>query len=278
MTTTIRDLLRHAHQQTRMVGSCHQMETQVLLSHVLAKPRSYLLAWPQATVSAARAARFQTLLARCIHGEPLAYIVGRREFWSLPLVVTRDTLIPRPESELLVEKALERIQSVASPLIADLGTGSGAIALAIAHDRPDARIIATDKSAAALAIAQENATTLGLSTIQWRHGSWLTPVRNMTFDLIVSNPPYVAATDPHLRALAFEPPHALISGPSGLDDIALIANTARAQLVTGGGLLLEHGHDQKAAVEAILHNSNYAHIEDYRDYSGNDRVIFGCAT
>jgi len=191
-------------------------------------------------------AAFTALIERRQQGEPIAYITGRREFWSLDLAVSPATLIPRPETELLVEQALARIRLEEPSRIADLGTGCGAIALAIAHERPQARVLAIDSSDAALEIARANAESLGVASIEFHLGEWFAPVENQRFDIVVSNPPYLRADDPHLRVgdLRFEPRAALVAGTEGLEAIRAIAHAALAHLAAGGWLLLEHGFDQ----------------------------------
>jgi release factor glutamine methyltransferase len=195
-------------------------DAEVLLCAALDKPRSYLFAWPEAEVAPDVEARYRDWLARRAAGTPLAYLLGQREFWSLPLAVSDATLIPRPDTELLIEQAL-RLPLPAQAAVADLGTGSGAIALALASERPHWLVSAVEQSAAALTVARANGKSLGLGNIDWREGSWFEPLAERRFDLIVSNPPYLAQDDPHLQAgdLRFEPRSALTSGVDGLDDI-----------------------------------------------------------
>ncbi len=221
--------------------------------------------------------RLHELLARRVRGEPVAYLTGNREFWSLDLNVTPDVLIPRPETELLVEQTLARIPEDAEWTIADLGTGSGAIALAIATERPHCRLIATDSSAAALAVARENAARLGIATLEFRHGEWLKPLAGMRLDVIVSNPPYVRVNDPHLTQgdVRFEPESALVAGTDGLDAIRCIAADAVSCLRPGGWLLFEHGYDQAQAVRALLETRGYDRVASCRDTSGHERVTAG---
>ncbi len=199
---------------------------------------------------------------------------GRREFWSLELLVSPAALIPRPETELLVEQALKRIPSDTPCLIADLGTGSGAVAVAIAKARPRSRVIAGDISPQALALARQNALRHTLNNIEFRQGDWFAPLSEQA-DVIVSNPPYLRNDDPHLAAgdLRFEPRLALLGGTDGLDAIRQLAAQAKHHLKAGGWLLLEHGFDQKQAAINLLRQHHYQHIADYRDYSGQDRVI-----
>jgi release factor glutamine methyltransferase len=218
--------------------------------------------------------QLEGLLARRQRGEPVAYITGTREFWSMELNVTPATLIPRPETELLVEKTLEHIPCDAALAIADLGTGSGAVALAIAKERPRCRVIATDSSPAALDVASSNAEKFGLTNIEFREGDWFAPLAGDTFDMIVSNPPYIRAGDPHLKQgdLRFEPATALVSGDDGLDAIRHITRHAREFLKPGGWLLFEHGWDQADAAGEILRRQGYRDIVSHADLAGHARV------
>lgn len=254
-----------------------KLDAELLLSAALEKPRSHIIAWPEKQLDEPARDRFMELLQRRVDGEPIAHILGRREFWSLPLRVTADTLIPRPDTETLVETALEYLPADSRARVLDLGSGSGAIALAIRHERPDCRVIATDASETALAIARQNAKDLGLD-VEFRCGSWWEAIgTDECFELIVSNPPYIPATDPHLERgdVRFEPRSALASGADGLDDIRMIVHGAGAHLVAGGWLLLEHGYDQAEAVAGILAATGFESIRQVRDNGGNDRVSGG---
>ncbi|HXY97594.1 MAG TPA: peptide chain release factor N(5)-glutamine methyltransferase [Steroidobacteraceae bacterium] len=261
----------------RAAGAAAGLDAELLLAHVLAVPRARLKSHPQAPVEPAAAERFLALLGRRAAGEPLAYLTGRREFWSLDLAVTPDVLIPRPETELLVERALA--VGSAEPLrVADLGTGSGAVALALARERPRWRIVATDVSAPALAVARANAAALGLSQIEFLSGSWFEPLGEARFDLIVSNPPYVAADDPALSgpALAFEPALALTPpGGDALASLRVLARGAPARLTHGGWLLLEHGATQGREVRAELVAAGFTHVRSHRDLAGHERMTEG---
>lgn len=270
----VRSLLARAAQR---LGS--RVDAELLLLHVLDKPRSWLFAHADELPAACVAAAYAALVERRRAGEPVAYLTGRRGFWTLELEVTPATLIPRPETERLVELALERLPREASVRVADLGTGSGAIALAIASERPRARILATDASADALAVARGNAARLGLGQVDFAQGDWLAPLAGERFDLIVSNPPYIEAGDPHLAQgdLRFEPPLALASGVDGLDAIRRIVHDARAALVPGGWLLFEHGWNQGAAARALLHGAGYAQVSTAQDLEARDRVSGGRA-
>ena len=252
-------------------------DADLLLAHALGRSRAWLLAHADDAIAAAEATRFQALVERRAAGEPVAYLIGSRGFWTLELAVTPATLVPRPETELLVELALERIPADAEARIADLGTGSGAIAPAIAGERPRARVVATDASVEALAIASENARRNRIGNVEFRHGDWLQPLAGERFDLIASNPPYIALGDPHLGEgdLRFEPALALSSGSDGLDAIRVIVGAAPSHLRAGGWLLLEHGWEQGEAVRALLRDGGFVEIATERDLEGRDRVSLG---
>ena len=252
-------------------------DAECLLAHALGRPRTWLYAHGDARAEPALRQRFDALVARRAAGEPVAYLTGRRGFWNLELQVTPDTLIPRPETELLVELALARLPRDRAVDVADLGTGSGAIALAIARERPRARVVATDASPAALAVAQGNAQGLAIGNVECRLGDWLAPLAGDRFDLIASNPPYIAAGDPHLEAgdLRFEPPAALASGADGLDAIRRSVAAAPAHLHPGGWLLLEHGWDQGPAVRGLLQVGGFVEVATHPDLEGRDRTSLG---
>ncbi len=266
--------------ERRLIGTSDspRLDAELLLAHVLGRPRSHLYAWPERRPSAECIARFEQLIERRRSGEPIAYLIGRREFWSLELEVTPDTLIPRPETELLVELALARLPGDAAVEVADLGTGSGAIALAIARERPLARVVATDDNPAALAVAERNARRLGLDNIEFAGGDWCTALSDRRFDLIVSNPPYIAADCVHPRHgdLRFEPRAALVAGADGLAALHTIIDQAPAHLVAAGRLLLEHGFDQGEAVAALLRQRGFVEVATHPDPAGHDRVGMGC--
>jgi len=251
-----------------------RLDAELLLMYVCKLTRTELLTRAATLLSLPQEEHLRQLILRRQGGEPIAYLIGRREFWSLQLAVSRATLIPRPETELVVERALAHIPPRVAYTIADLGTGSGAIAVALAHERPHCRIIASDISSEALAVARKNANQYQRNNIEFRQGEWFTPLPEK-LDLVVSNPPYIRDSDAHLSTddLRFEPRPALQGGPDGLDHIRRIAADATHHLKAGGWLLLEHGFDQKQAVVEILRRYRYQHITDYRDYSGQDRVI-----
>lgn len=254
-----------------------RLDAELLLCRVLDRPRSYLYTWPERELNSEQQAQLESLAERRRRGEPIAHILGEREFWSLPLKISSATLIPRPETELLVETALAHIQPGHPATIADLGTGSGAIALALASERPLSRIVAVEQSPEALAIAQANARQLGLDNIVFRHGSWFAPLNGQRFDLILSNPPYLREDDPHLQQgdVRHEPRTALVSGADGLDDLRTIIRQAPAHLLPGGWLILEHGYDQGAAVAALLQAAGFSEVAELKDLQGHDRVGIG---
>lgn len=274
---TIADALRQAAARLAPLHESARLDAEVLLAHVLGRERSFLFAWPEQVLSPEEAADFETQVERRKEGMPVAYLVGRQEFWSLSLRVTPDTLIPRPETERLVELALERIPSDRPWRVADLGTGSGAIALAIAHERPGCRLVATDRSAAALAVAEANAKSVGAQNIRFRQGDWFAALAGERYEVILSNPPYVAEGDPHLVAgdVCFEPREALTAGSDGLDAVRQLAAGALSHLAGNGWLLLEHGYNQGAAVRAVLETEGYRGISTYRDDGGVERVTIG---
>lgn len=271
----IRQLLATAAQALPGVEGRH--EAELLLLHVLGRERGWLFAHATDPVDPASGLAFAELLQRRVAGEPVAYLLGRRGFWTLDLAVSPDTLIPRPETERLVELALERLPEATPLRIADLGTGSGAIALALASERPQAQVLATDMSPGALAVAAANARRHGLDNVAFGQGSWHAPLAGERFDLIASNPPYIASADPHLARgdLRFEPASALASGHDGLDDIRLIIAGATAHLLPGGWLLLEHGWDQGAAIRALLSDAGFVEVATETDLEQRDRVSLG---
>jgi release factor glutamine methyltransferase len=268
---TLRCLLEHG--WTLLAGSSEsaRLEAEVLLAYVLRRPRSYLQAHEAARIDEATRAHYQALLTRRAQGEPLAYVTGVREFWSLPLAVTPDVLIPRPETELAVERCLALCGATPSA-VADLGTGSGAIALALAVERPQWRILATDCAADALQVARGNALRLGAQNVEFLQGDWFAPLPGRQFDLIVSNPPYVAASDAALDALRYEPALALSPGATGMEALHQIVLQAPAHLLPGGWLVLEHGAGQAAAVARSLVDAGYARVRCHPDLAGRDRV------
>ncbi len=253
-----------------------RLDAEVLLGEILGKGRTHFYTWPEQELTDQEAERFEELVRRRAGGEPVAYITGHREFWSLDLAVTCDTLIPRPETELLLEAALERIPPDAHWRVADLGTGSGAIALALAGERPGCFVVAVDRSAPALAVAQKNAERTGLANVQWLSGSWFEPLTGR-FQVIVSNPPYVREDDPHLAVgdVRFEPRRALSSGPDGLEDIRQLVNGAPHYLEAGGWLLVEHGFDQGESLRRLFRDRGLVNVFTRRDLGGLERISGG---
>lgn len=274
-TITVRGLLAAAAGELDSAEATREVE--LLLSHALGCSRTWLYAHADDAPAVACAVQFHALLLRRAAGEPLAYITGRREFWSLDLAVGPDVLIPRPETERLVELALEKIPPSGKVEIADLGTGSGAVALAIARERPQSRVLATDASAAALEVARGNAQHLGIANVAFAQGDWCAALGARQFDLVVSNPPYIAAGDAHLTQgdLRFEPSAALASGADGLDAIRSIAATVPGHLRLGGWLLLEHGFEQGSAVRDLLEEVGLIETFTAPDLAGRDRVSGG---
>lgn len=267
----IAELLRTAAAQIGREDAEH------LLLHLLGKSRSWLFAHDNEVLDKPLVETFQAWLTRRAVGEPVAYITGQRGFWTLNLNVSPATLIPRPETELLVELALAHWPREAAFSVADLGTGSGAIALAVASEHPAAHIIATDVSAAALQVARDNAQNHAIGNVEFRHGHWYAPLAGERFDLILSNPPYIEEGDAHLVQgdLRFEPRTALASGMDGLDDLRHIVALAPAHLKVGGWLLLEHGWQQGAAVRALLDAAGFSEVSSVRDLENRERVSLG---
>jgi len=254
-----------------------RLEAQILLCHIMQQPRAWLAAHDRDPLPPEQAAAFDALLQRRLGGEPIAYILGEREFYSLSFKVTPAVLIPRPETELLVELALERLPADRSVRVMDLGTGSGAVAVTLALHRPHAEVTAVDRSAAALEVARENMQRLGAGNLQLFQSDWYSALLRQNFDLIVSNPPYIAAADPHLAQgdVRFEPPSALASGADGLDDIRAIIKGATVHLKPGGWLLFEHGYDQAAACRELLAQAGFGQVASAADLAGIARVSYG---
>ena len=262
----------------RLTGSdSPRLDAELLLAHALRADRSHLRAHADAELAPAPAAEFARLVDSRMRGEPIAYLTGKREFWSLELKVTPATLIPRPETELLVEQALALLPPGTAMEVLDLGTGSGAIALAVAKERPRSRVTAVDISAAALQVARDNARALGLSNLEFLQGDWFGPIAARRFQVIVSNPPYVGSADPHLAEgdLRFEPAQALSSGADGLQDIRRIVTDAPGHLSAGGHLLLEHGYTQGAVVRGLLQARGFDRVTTCRDLGGHERTSGG---
>jgi len=256
-----------------------RLDAHVLLAHALGVDRAWLVAHTSDECATERYTSFTALAARRSAGEPVAYLTGTREFWGLSLAVDRRVLIPRPETETLVEQALGALPADRHAFVLDLGTGSGAIALALAHERPRAVVVASDNSAEALAVARANAERLNLANVRLLQSDWYDglPAQPARFDLIASNPPYVAANDPHLREgdVRFEPVGALGAGADGLDALRIVVRGAPARLAADGVLLVEHGFDQAVAVRALMVDSGFSEIATLRDLAGLERVTRG---
>ncbi len=253
-----------------------RLDAELLLAHVLGKPRSYLRTWPEREPDAAQCAAFAALLARRSKGEPVAYLLGRQGFWSLELEVAPHTLIPRPDTELLVETALA-LGPGGPARVLDLGTGSGAIALALACERPAWQVLGVDRVAEAVALAERNGARLGLANARFVESRWFSALAGERFAMIVGNPPYIAADDRHLSEgdVRFEPASALVAGADGLDDIRQIVHEAPEHLEAGGWLLLEHGYDQAEAVRALFAARGFTDVESRRDLGGHQRITLG---
>ena len=264
--------LKDATRRLEAASDSARLDAELLLARAIDMPRSYLFAHPEDTLDELSLERFETALARRAGGEPMAYITGVREFWSLELMVTPATLVPRPETEVLVDLALREIPRRADWSILDLGTGSGAIAIALAKERPLCRLTATDVNPDALTIAAQNARQLDIPDIEFLPGDWTEPVAGRTFNVIVSNPPYVCAGDPALEALQCEPQSALVAGDDGLDAIRTIARDCVRILEDDGVLLIEHGAGQQDAVAELFSSHGWVDITCHKDYAGLPRV------
>lgn len=277
LAKSIKQLLVSGSQKLVAVDSA-RFEAEILMAYVLESTRSFLFANPEFELPDKRSELFLRLIKQRALGEPIAYLTGETEFWSLPLSITPDVLIPRPETELLVELALQKIPHKSDWRIADLGTGSGAIALALASERSNCEIHATDISPAAMELARQNAQELGLKNIEFRLGSWATPLQGH-FHLIASNPPYIESTDPHLAQgdLRFEPRIALTPGHDGLSAIRTISEQAVTMLLDGGWLMFEHGWDQGPATREIMTAEGFLQVETHQDIAGHDRITVGRA-
>ncbi len=272
--TIIASLLRNAELPDSPTA---RLDVELLLAAALGKPRSFLHTWPERIVSTEAAQIFDGYLQRRRTGEPVAYILGQQGFWNIDLEVATHTLIPRPETEMLVETALELLPSAIPHSLLDLGTGTGAIALSLAKDRAQWNVTAVDRVDEAVELAERNRQRLHLDNAQVLRSHWFSAVEGQRFDLILSNPPYIACDDPHLVEgdVRFEPSSALISGSDGLDDLRLIISQAPSHLQAGGWLLLEHGYDQGPAVRDLLSHHGFEQIQTRRDLGDHERITFG---
>ena len=285
---SVQELLDTAIRQLERTSESARADAEILLAYCLQKSRTWLFTWPEKEVDSTAITAFLRMVNERANGFPVAHLTGQREFWTLTLKVTPDTLIPRPETELLVETAFSLLPAPLAgeglgiggknaPGVLDLGTGTGAIALAIASERPDISVTACDFSPAALVVAQENAQTNQIQNVQFHPSDWFSALPPQPFDLIVSNPPYIETNDPHLLQsdVRFEPITALASGKDGLDDIRRIVQEAPQWLKPGGWLLLEHGYNQGKAVTGLLQAAGFTQVRCLPDLAGNDRVSIG---
>lgn len=272
--TDIRSALQQATKILAAISESAALDAEVLLAYVLGKQRSYLRAWPEKQLDAALLEQFERLVEKRSHGTPIAYLIGKREFWSRDFRVNDAVLIPRPETELLVELALQLIPENTPTQLLDLGAGSGIIAITLAAERPALAVLGVDISAAALQVAQHNAARLEVKNVRFLHSDWFEQIPPTRFDIIVGNPPYIAAGDPHLQQgdVRFEPQSALVSADRGLQDISRIVADAKLYLKQSGYLLLEHGYDQQDAVQSLFRQQGYSQICTHCDLAGQPRV------
>jgi len=274
---SIQSQLSAASQTLAAYSDSAVLDAEVLLCHVLNKQRSYLRTWPEQALTPEQINAFHQLIQQRRSGTPVAYLTGKREFWSREFFVTPGVLIPRPDTECLIELSLKLVPPDTACNIADLGTGSGIIAITLAAERPHTQVLACDTSPGALAIARSNAAQHQLNNIRFYQSDWFADLPRQQFRLIVSNPPYIAEDDLHLQQgdVRFEPSRALIAAKRGLSDIKTIADHARFWLEPDGHLLIEHGYDQQDAVQAIFKNLGYLKVQTYRDLSGQPRMTYG---
>jgi release factor glutamine methyltransferase len=274
---TIANALTAATKRLEQTSTSARIDAESLLCHTLKCNTAHLAAWPEKILNTDQTQQFNQLIAERESGTPISYLTGQREFWSLELGVSPVTLIPRPETETLVEFVLEQFDAKKEMRLVDLGTGSGAIALAIAHERPDWKVTATDISEDALAVAQQNAEKHHIKNIEFKSSHWFDALKGQTFDIIISNPPYIAQDDPHLSSgdVRFEPASALSSGVTGMDDIEIITSTAAHYLKDNGWLILEHGYDQKKQVFDCFKSAGFEDILQKSDLSNQPRMTAG---
>ncbi len=257
-------------------GESPKRDAEILLGFVTCRSRTFIMAFGETPLTASELEQLEALLARREQGEPVAYLVGEREFWSLPLSVSPATLIPRPDTECLVEQALLRLPPSPQKVL-DLGTGTGAVALAIASERPDCQLTGVDLQPEAVKLAQHNAQKLAITNAIFVQGSWFAPVAGQQFAVIVSNPPYIDSADPHLAEgdVRFEPASALVADNAGLADLQILIELAPQHLLAGGWILLEHGWQQAKDVQQLFRHAGYHQVATVKDYGGNDRVSLG---
>lgn len=278
MATEIARLVAEGAARLARVSGQPRQEAEILLGAALGASRAYLMAHPEESIVDCDATdRFEANVTRRVQGEPVAYILGEKEFWSLSLKVGPEVLIPRPETEGLVERVLARLPEGSVARVLDVATGSGAIALAIARERPRADVIGTDVSEAAIGVAHRNASRLGLHRVEFRAGPWFAPVAGQRFDVVVSNPPYIADADPRVEpgVRRFEPHGALFAGPTGLEALQILAAVAPAHLLPGGWLIVEHGDTQGRAVRGLLERAGFVEVTTFPDLAGLDRCTEG---
>ncbi len=277
MSLTIAQNLQQATEKLKPSSDSARLDAEILLAHVLKKDRIYFLTWPEELVSQPYQAAYLELLERRAGGEPIAYITEVQAFWSLQLKVTPDTLIPRPDTEILVQEALNLLHEDMNYTIVDLGSGSGAITLAIAVERPHCHILGVDQSKQAVQVATENANQLALHNVTFQQGDWLSDVADSSLDMVVSNPPYVAENDPHMSEgdVRFEPTSALLAGPEGLAAYEKILPEAKRCLKQKAWLLLEHGYDQQNKLLELMQQHGFKETRGVRDYGGQTRVVIG---
>jgi len=273
---TVAELLHEAEQDINCSDSA-RLDAEILLCDVMRFGRSKIYSHPDQLITDEKLMLYKSLIEQRRQGHPVAHLTGKKEFWSLQLAINKNTLIPRPETECLVETALQMISEDARCNILDLGTGSGAIAIAIASERPHSNIVATDINTNALAVAKKNAAFHGLSNIQFIVSDWYENIPSQTFDLIVSNPPYIKQDDEHLSQgdVRFEPKVALVAGPDGMQAIKIILELAKTYLASDATLLIEHGHDQKELVQHCFLINGFKQVATLQDLSGQDRITYG---
>lgn len=278
MATEVSQLIAEGRLRLQRVTDQPSHEAEILLAAALGKSRAWVMAHPEERILDCEATdRYESYVTRRSHGEPVAYVLGEKEFWSLPLEVTSDVLVPRPETELVVELALTHLPRDQEARALDLAAGSGAIALALARELPRTTVVGTDISAAAIAVARRNAQRLGLANVRFRTGNWFDPVADERFDLIASNPPYIAESDERVQPAVrrFEPHAALFGGTDGLEALRVIAGTAAGHLSPGGWLVVEHGDRQGLAVRELLHAGGFTDVRTHQDLAGLDRCTEG---